>query len=83
MQILKNLSKAEVVAKYEEIEKEARQFEVDHASDTQAINAVFVAWFGFTLTKQKHPYLSDFNIDERIWPPFFHLTHSGEPVASG
>ena len=34
VQILKNLSKAEMVAKYEEIEKEAKQFEVDHAKDT-------------------------------------------------
>ena len=45
--ILRDKSKAEVVAKYAEIEEEAKQFEVEHEKEPQAINAVFCVWFGF------------------------------------
>ena len=78
---MRNKNKAEVVSKYNEIYEEAKQFEEDE-NDPQAINAVYTVWFGFKLHSQKHKYMKDFDIDKRIHPRIFQLTHTGEPIPS-
>ena len=48
VEILKNLTKDQVVAKMKEIENEAIKFEEDN-DELQAVNSIFINWVGFSL----------------------------------
>ena len=64
------------------MQDQSDSFEIDHETDRHVVNAVIVLWVGFCLSEQNHLYFEDFDdiIDESLYPPFFPLTKTGEPV---
>ena len=75
------MSREEIFEVTKQLEKEAAEFENSKDYDTQAVNAIFVNWIGFSLDSSTHPFMKEFDIDRRIFPPIFQLTKSGEPIA--
>ena len=65
-----------------ELYRLATEFENSKKYDTQAVNAVFINWIGFSCDKS-YPFMKDFEIDKNIFPPIFQLTQNGEPIALG
>ena len=83
VKILRNLSRDEMIEVLKQLERQATEFENSKDYDTQAVNAIFVNWIGFWLHSSTHPFIKEFNIDKRIFPPRIQLTKNGEPIAFG
>ena len=47
VEVLRNLSREEIIEVMKQLEKEANEFENSEDYDTQAVNAIFVNWIGF------------------------------------
>ena len=47
VRICKDYSRTEIIAQLKEIEIDTIQFGKEYKNDTQAVNAVFICWFGF------------------------------------
>ena len=73
VEILKNLTKQEILVKLAEIQREAIQFDKNN-DDLQVVNSVFVNWIGFCLRECYHPFINQFDIDDMIFPQYFPLT---------
>ena len=73
VEILKNLTKKEIIDKLYEIERYAAVFDKKN-DDPQVVNSVFIYWVGFCLNYSYHEFMDQLDIDERIFPHFFPLT---------
>ena len=73
VEILKNLTKIETLAKLKEIQTDAIQFDKDN-EDSQVVNSVFINWIGFYLHPTNHQFMNQLDIDRMIFPPIFQLT---------
>ena len=71
VEVLRNLSREEMVEVFKQLEKKATGFEHSKDFDTQAVNAVFVNWIGFDLQLSSAPFMKEFDIDRRIFPDRF------------
>ena len=82
IKVCKNYSKQQILQLFDQMQDQSDSFEIDHETDKHVVNAVIVLWIGFCLSEQNHPYIEDFEdiIDDSLYPPFFPLTKTGEPV---
>ena len=82
VKVYRNLQRKEIINIMFELHEVATEFENSKKYDTQAVNAIFVNWIGFSCDKS-YSFMNEFEIDERIFPPIFQLTKFGEPIALG
>ena len=57
VEVLRNLSREEIIEVIKQLEREAAEFENSKDYDTQAVNAIFVNWIGFKLSPETHPFM--------------------------
>ena len=80
VEICDDLTKDDIVKKFQEVQKESDDFEAANKNDHQAVYGVFIAWIGHYVDLRYHKELSQ-KLDDRIWPYDFQIDHAGAPIA--
>ena len=62
IKIIKNATKAELLALFKEIKDDAKRHEDENKDKPHSLKSFFFSCIGFQLDSQYHPYLKDFDI---------------------
>ena len=80
VEICEDLTRDEIIQKFEEIKKESDSFEEEYKHDHQATFGVYINCIGYFIITTDHEEANQ-EVDIRIWPSFFSIDKEGAPIA--